>query len=113
MLDPLVLWNDYEKDPNAAALKYEGKVFRFAGVIVEQMSYLGEGWDTEYYVQTGKVKFRTENPYVIWPVRAGYTVDIVGTVTGLKWNYLNVMMSSIVVTDPPGGVGGNAPPPEY
>jgi hypothetical protein len=112
-VDAFQMWNDYQKDPNAAAIKYENRVLRFPNVLVDNMPYMGEGHDLEYYVQQGMVKFRTELFEVLWPIRPGFTVDIVGVVTGLKWNYLNVMMVSVVVTNPPGGVGGSAPPPEY
>ncbi len=112
-IDAPTLWNDYQKDANAAAAKYEGRLLHFPRVIVENMSYMGEGPDLEYYVQQGMVKFRTEIWYDIWPVRTGFTVEIIGQVTGFNWNYLNVAMSKIIVIDPPGGVGGGSPPPEY
>ena len=87
-------------------------MLRFPRVYVENMTYLGEGHDLEYYVQQGLVKFRCELFETLWPIRIGFTVDIIGTVTGFKFNYLNVAMSNISVVDPPGGIGG-APPPEY
>jgi hypothetical protein len=112
-VDAKVMWSDYQKDANAAAAKYEGKVLHFPKVFVDNMPYMGEGHDLEYYVQQGMVKFRTEFFEVLWPVRPGFTVEIIGTVTGMKWNYLNVSMSKIIVIEPPGGVGGDSPPPEY
>jgi hypothetical protein len=112
-VDPRKMWQDYQTDPTAAIAKYEGKTFHFPNVVVEKMPYMGEGYDLEFYVQTGMVKFRTEIFEVLWPIREGFTVDIIGTVTGMKWNYLNVSMAYVVVTDPPGGLAGGAPPPEY
>ena len=102
-LDPFVMWQDYQKDIAAATARYEGNKYHFPNIRVEQMSYLGEGMDLEFYVQSGEVKFRTDRPENIVMVKDGYTVDIVGTVTGMNWNYLNVWMSSIAVVDPPGG----------
>ena len=102
-LDPFVLWDAYQTDVAAATAKYEGNTYHFPDIYVDQMSYLGEGMDLEFYVQAGNVKFRTDQAVNIVMVKQGYTVDIVGTVTGMNWNYLNVWMSSIAVIDPPGG----------
>jgi hypothetical protein len=113
----LQMWKDYQADPVAAAVKYEGKDLHFARVRVDQMSYLGEGMDQELYVQEGtdpkveRVKFRTEKLSDIYNVRNDYIVEIVGTAQGIQFGYVIVKISWIRVIDPPGG--DTNPPPEY
>jgi hypothetical protein len=113
----LQLWKDYQTDPVGAAAKYQGKNYHFARVRVDQMSFLGEGGDNEYYVQEGtdpnieRVKFRTDSLSDIINVRDGYIVEIVGQPQGIQFGYVVVKMSWLKVIDPPGG--DTRPPPEY
>lgn len=113
----LSLWKEFQASETNAMAKYEGKTLHFARVIVDKMSYLGEGMDTELYVQEGiepgieMVKFRTDLLSDILNVRDRYIVEIVGKVQGMQFGYLVVRISWLKVIDPPGG--DTKPPAEY
>lgn len=107
-LDALELYNEFQNDLQGAMSKYEGDTFDFRNVVVESMTTIGEAdAGNEYYVQTGMVKFHAAVSDVIFSVREGYTVDIIGTVTGMQHGYLNINILWISVTDPPGGFSGD------
>ena len=113
----LSLWKEFKTSEANALAKYEGKSLHFARVKVDKMSYLGEGMDTELYIQEGidpeveMVKFRTDLLSDIINVRDGYIVEIVGKVQGMQFGYLVVRISWLKVIDPPGG--DTKPPAEY
>jgi len=116
-VDTMEFWRDYKADPVAAAAKYEGKTLHFQSVRVDQMSFLGEGGDYEWYVQEGTdpdkelVKFRADDVNMIINVRDDYIVEIIGRAVGIKFGYISVQIQWLNVIDPPGGDPN--PPDEY
>ena len=113
----LSLWQEFKVDEATATSKYAGKTLHFAHVVVDKMTFLGEGGDTELFVQEGidpnieQVKFKTDTAFDILNARENYVVEIVGKVQGMQFGYLVVHILWLKVIDPPGG--DTKPPPEY
>jgi hypothetical protein len=106
--DAAEIYNAFVNDLQGSIKKYEGRTLDFRDVCVEKMTTIGEAdAGNEYYVQTGMIKFHAAVSDVIFAVREGYEVDIVGTVTGMQHGYLNIDILDITVTDPPGGFIGD------
>jgi hypothetical protein len=102
------VYSDFQDNLQKSNNKYIGVTLNFRNVTVEQMTTIGEAdAGNEYYLQTGMIKFHAAVSDVIFDVREGDIVDVVGTITGMQNSYLNVDILDVTVIDPPGGFSGD------
>ena len=105
------LLQDYQADPQRAATIYEGNIYLFPEVLVDQIFNLRTLQTEEYlkgemFVSHGKMKFFPKYIYDLDHIASGFVVDIVGEVRGWNYGFCSIVDCTYCIVR-----GGELPPP--